>query len=253
MDFALTDEQVAIRDLAGRILTEQLTPERLREIETSDDDWFARDVWAELAKADLLGIALPESVGGGGYGLFELALVLEQAGRTVAPLPLHATLALGALPIAHFGTESQQAELWPGVIAGDLVLTAALSEGGNGYPPEVPETEAVASGDGWFITGTKHLVPAAHLAGRMLVPARTTDGSSTVFLVDPSADGVTAERNVSVNGEPLSTLRFDTVAVSESDVVGPVNGGAEVVAWIADRGVAAWCAVQAGVCEMALR
>ena len=100
MDFALTDEQVAIRDLAAQILTDQLPPERLREIEETDDDWFARDVWAELAKADLLGLCLPEAHGGGGYGDVELALLLEQAGRATAPLPLHATLALGALPVA---------------------------------------------------------------------------------------------------------------------------------------------------------
>ncbi|MCU1356019.1 MAG: Acyl-CoA dehydrogenase [Acidimicrobiales bacterium] len=253
MDFTLSDEQVAIRDLAARILTEQLPPERLREIETSDDEWFARDVWAELAKADLLGICLPEAHGGGGYGFFELALILEQAGKAVAPLPLHATLALGALPIAHFGSADQQAALLPLVASGDLVLTAALSEGGIGYPPEVPATAATRDGDGWKISGTKHLVPAAHLAGRVLVAARTGDTTSTVFLVDPSADGVTAVWNRSANGEPLSTMTFTDVTVAAGDVLGEVDAGAEVVAWTTDRGVAAWCAVQAGVCEAALR
>ena len=69
MDFTLSEEQEAIADLAGRIFTEKLAPERLREIETDPaGDWFAADVWAELAKSDLLGVCLPESVGGGGYG-----------------------------------------------------------------------------------------------------------------------------------------------------------------------------------------
>ena len=128
MDFALTDEQVAIRDLAARILGEQLPPERLRELEQQDDDWFARDVWAELAKADLLGLCLPEAHGGGGYGLFELALILEQVGHAVAPLPLHATLALGALPIAQFGRAEQQADLLPRVAAGELVARLRQQE-----------------------------------------------------------------------------------------------------------------------------
>ena len=65
MDFTLTDEQQAIADLAHRILSEQLPPERLRELEQTDA-WFADDVWAELGQADLLGIALPEADGGGG-------------------------------------------------------------------------------------------------------------------------------------------------------------------------------------------
>jgi len=253
MDFALNDEQIAIRDLAAQILTERLPPERLREIETSDGDWFAADVWEELAKTDLLGLCLPEANGGGGYGLFELALLLEQVGRASAPLPVWSTLALGALAIAQFGTDSQQAEILPKVIDGSLIMTAALSEGGVGLPPATQATEAVASGDGWFITGRKELVPAAHLAGRMLVPARTGEFGCTVFLVDPHADGVTHERNTSVNGEPLTTLTFDTVGVAEADVVGSIGDGDTVVEWIVDRALAGLCALQAGVCEAALR
>jgi alkylation response protein AidB-like acyl-CoA dehydrogenase len=253
MDFALSDEQAAIRDLAAQILTDRLTPERLRELEQGDADWFAADVWAELAKADLLGLCLPEADGGGGYGTFELCLLLEQVGRAVAPLPLFATLALGALPVAAFGTGEQRAALLPGVIAGDTILTAALSEGSVGLPPAVPATVAEPSGDGWSITGTKRLVPAAHLAARVLVPARTGEGATTVFLVDPTAAGVTQERNTSINGEPLTTLSLEGVAVAAADVVGAVDGGAEVVAWILDRALAGLCATQAGVCEAALR
>jgi len=252
MDFALSDEQTSIRDLAARILGEQLTPERLRDIEAGDD-WFAADTWAELAKADLLGLSLPEDQGGGGYGFFELALVLEQVGRTVAPLPVLSTLVLGALPIAEFGTADQQAAWLPGVIDGSVILTAGLSEGHDGLPPVVPATEAVADGDGWKLTGTKHLVPGAVHAARVLVPARTGSGASTVFLVDPTAAGVTAEANRGPNLEPLTTFTFDGVAVGAGDVLGEVDGGQAITAWITDRAIAASCAVQAGVCEAALR
>ncbi len=254
MDFTLTDEQTALRDLAAQILSELSTPERVREVEADPNgEWFDRALWAELAKADLLGLCLPEAHGGGGFGLFELALILEQVGRNVAPVPLYATLALGALPIAEHGTDEQRSTWLPGVAAGDVVLTAALSEGGDGLPPAVPATLAAPTGDGWAITGTKVLVPAAHVAQRVLVSARTGDGTSTVFLVDPSADGVTQERNTSVNLEPLTTLTFDGVAVTSTDVVGDVDGGQAVTDWIADRAIAALCAVQAGVCEAALR
>src|SRR6478735_6578756 len=63
MDFAISEEQTALRDLAGQILSEQLPADRLRDIEAGDD-WFAPDTWGELAKADLLGLALPEAHGG---------------------------------------------------------------------------------------------------------------------------------------------------------------------------------------------
>jgi len=252
MDFVLTDEQVAVRDLASQILTERATPERVREIEAGDD-WFDRELWAELAKADLLGLCLPEADGGGGFGVFELALILEQVGRNVAPVPVWATLALGALPVAEFGSADQRRDLLGGVAAGEIVLTAALSEGGDGLPPTSPATEAVRDGDGWRISGTKVLVPAAHLARRILVPANTGDGHSTVFLVDPRADGVTGQRNVATNLEPLTTLTFENVSVGADDVLGEVGGGDAVTSWITDRAVATLCALQAGVCESALR
>ena len=82
----------------------------MAEIEDTDDRFDAA-LWTELAKANLLGLAIPEEHGGSGLGLTELCLVLEQQGRAVAPVPLWATVVLGALPIAHFGTPEQQAAL----------------------------------------------------------------------------------------------------------------------------------------------
>ena len=252
MDFALTEEQTAVVELTARILSEQLPPERLSEIECSEDA-IATDVWSEMAKADLLGIALPESHGGGGFGFFEAALVCEQIGRHLAPVPYLPTVVLGAMGIARFGSEEMCAEVLPAVVDGSLVLTAGLSEAGSGLPPTVPATTARRQGDRWVLTGTKHLAPAGHVAGRILVPARTGDSTSTVFLVDADAVGLAREINRSVNLEPLTTLTLDGVEASEADVVGSVDGGDEVTAWMTERAVAAQCAVMAGVCEAATR
>ena len=66
-----------------------------------------RELWAELAQADLVGLSLPEAYGGGGYGMVELAIVLEGQGRSVAPVPLWSTIVLGAMPLAEFGSEAR--------------------------------------------------------------------------------------------------------------------------------------------------
>lgn len=253
MDVTLREDQEAIRDLAGRILADRLTPDRLRELD-ADPDWFARDVWPELARADLLGLCLPDAHGGGGYGVFEACLLLEQVGRSVAPVPFLATVLLGAMPLARFGPATELRDrLLRGVVAGDIVLTAAVTEAGEALPPAVPATTATPEGDRWRLDGDKALVPAAHLAHRILVPARTGEGTSTVFLVDPAAGGVTATRQQLTSREPVSDLHLEGVAVGSDDVVGTVGGGAEVTAWITDLAVAGLCAVQAGVCEAALR
>ena len=129
MDFSFTEEQDAVRELARQIFEGQLTQERLKELEGAGEHIDHR-VWSELAKANLLGIALPESVGGSGLGIIELLLILEQVGRTAAPVPVLATLLMGAAPLAEFGTDGQQQRLLPGVVSGERVLTAALVEAG---------------------------------------------------------------------------------------------------------------------------
>jgi alkylation response protein AidB-like acyl-CoA dehydrogenase len=254
MDFELTEEQHAIADLAGQILTDKLPPERLRDIETDDSGrWFADDVWRELAKADLLGVCLPEAVGGGGYGFLEACLLLERVGRAAAPVPLFATLVLGALPIAQFGSAAQQEALLPGVIDGSLILTAALQEDGDYSAPSLPTTTARRDGDRWRLDGEKTFVPAAHLAHRILVPARTGDGAVGVFLVDPATAGVSLDRRTAMSEEPLHTLRLNGVEVGGADLLGEADGGDEIVRWLADRATAALCSIQVGVCDGALR
>ena len=250
MDLSLSEEQQSIVDLAAQILTDKLPPERIREIENEPSGrWFADDVWNELAKADLLGICLPEAVGGGGYGFLEACLLLEQQGRTVAPLPLFATLVLGALPIARFGTNAQQVALLPGVADGTTILTAALYEAGEYVVPDVPATTATRAGDSWRLDGEKILVPAAHLASRILVPARTDTGVG-VFVVDAEGDGVALERNEAISDEPLYAV---TLHGATGEELGEGQNGAEVVEWMTQRAIAAVCAIQTGVCEAALR
>ena len=138
MDFTYDDEQQAISELSHRILSERLPPERLRELEqaaaSGAGSWYAEDVWRELAKADLLGIALPDADGGGGYGLLAACLVAEQIGRTVAPVPYLSAIIGGALPVAAFGTPEQQARLLPGVIGAGAAAAGRASRSARAAP-----------------------------------------------------------------------------------------------------------------------
>src|SRR6202140_3340616 len=126
MDFALSETQEELRGLAARILEDRSGPQHLKELARSDD-WYDLPTWREFAKANLLGIALPESAGGLGLGFVDLCMVLREVGRNVAPLPLIPTLVSAALPIARYGTDAQQAILAK-VVAGEILLTAALVE-----------------------------------------------------------------------------------------------------------------------------
>jgi 3-oxocholest-4-en-26-oyl-CoA dehydrogenase beta subunit len=250
VDFSLTEEQEATRDLAKQILEDRVTHERLKEMEAGDES-FDRETWGELAKAGLLGIALPEDVGGSGLGFVALCLFLEEVGRTVAPVPVLPTVVLGALPIAEFGTDAQKQALLPGVVEGDTVLTAALVEVGT--DPLRPTTTAKQDGDGWVVEGEKTCVPAGLVANRILVPARAgDDGSIVVLIVDPEVDGVSRERQDTTTGIPEARLTLDGVRVVGADVLGDASSGAAIVEWIVERANAALSAIATGVCEQAL-
>ncbi len=119
MDFAFTDEQSAVAEAATGLLSGLVNPDRVLAVESSQDR-IDRELWSSLAEADLLGLAVPEAHGGAGYGLTELCMVLEAQGNVVAPVPLWATLVLGALPISQFGSTAQQSKWLPGVAKGEV-------------------------------------------------------------------------------------------------------------------------------------
>jgi 3-oxocholest-4-en-26-oyl-CoA dehydrogenase beta subunit len=246
VDFALTEEQHAIIDLARQIFSDTCTQERLKEVE-SGSDWFDRDLWAELAKADLLGIVLPEDVGGGGFGYLESCLLLQELGRAVAPIPLYSTL-LAAMTVARFGSELQQQHLLPGVVAGETVMAVALAEPAI-VDPRRPVVVAEHTESGWLLRGAKTTVPAAHLASVVVVSARTVDGDVELFLVEPDADGVVIERQDSFNHEPLFHVGFDDVAVDREALLGSPGSGSTAIEWLAERATVAVCAIAAGVAD----
>src|SRR5262249_40899223 len=249
MDFALTEEQQATRDLARQILTDRETHEHLKEIEAGGEG-FDRDTWAELAKAGLVGIAVAEEAGGRGLGFVALCQLLEEAGRTVAPVPVVPTVVLGALPIAHFGSEEQRQRWLPGVVNGDTVLTAALVE--LGTDPLHPSTTATREGSGFRLDGVKVCVPAGLSADAVLVPAASAEGSMGIFVVDPTASGVTVERQDTTSGIPQARIELDGVGVTDADTLVYATSGSEALEWVIERATAALCAVATGVCEQAL-
>src|SRR3954471_8339383 len=136
MDFSLSDEQLAFRDLARDLLARRATAERLAELEAAEsaEGWLDRELWHDLGAAGLLGAALPEQYGGGGAGFTEVAVLCQQVGAHVAHVPVWASVVCAALPVAQFGTPEQAARDLPAVIAGEGVLTAALVEPGNDDP-----------------------------------------------------------------------------------------------------------------------
>jgi alkylation response protein AidB-like acyl-CoA dehydrogenase len=246
MDFSFTEEQEALRELASRIFSDLATPERLKEVEDTDER-VDRKLWAELASAGLLGIALPESAGGAGLGFVGAGIVAEEAGRSAAAVPVVPSMVLGAEPIARFGDDGQQRRWLGPMVAGDAVLSAALVEVGG--DPAAPVTTATRDGDGWRLDGTKSYVPAGMLAAALVVSACTDDGVG-LFLLDTSAPGVTRRAQEATSRQIEAEIEL-AGAPAEALVVGP--DGADALRWLLERAEAALCLQVAGACQAAVR
>ena len=245
MDFSLTDDQQELAGLAARIFEDRMTLAHLKAVDNSEE-WFDRETWSELAKSNLLGVAVPEVYGGLGFGFLEACLILREVGRFVAPVPFAPTVVRGALTIAEFGSDEQKQRLLPGVVDGSVVLTAALEE--FGAPLDAPATIARGDGDGWTLHGEKASVPAAHIATAIIVTARNeTGGEVALYIVDPSDAHVVLAREETMNHEPWSVLTLDGARAEL------LASGADALGWIVDRATVATCAISAGVTDRALR
>ncbi len=264
MDFTYSEEQEAVRQLAGQIFSERSTHERLKAVEAAagDEGPIDRDLWRELAGAGLLGIHIGEDVGGAGLDFVAACLVMEAAGRAAAYVPVVETMAYGAVPIDRFGTEAQRKTWLSGAANGETILTGALAEmvGEVILPGGLdPATEATAQPDGsWLISGTKACVPAGLVADAILVPAtrRSSDGSivgTGVFIVDAGTPGLSLTPQTTTTGRPEAIAELDGVSVGVDRLLGgeEADGGA-IVTLMTEFATTALCVLEAGACAAAL-
>ena len=251
MDFGFSEEQRDIQNLARQILKDLVSPATLAAYDGYASERFDRGLWGKLAEVGLLGVAMPEEHGGMGFGFMEVALLMEEAGRSIAPAPLAVHMAGGIVPIVRFGSAEQKARLLPGATSGEIVLTAALEEQFALDACE-PATTARAEGDGYRVSGEKFAVPFAHCAHRVLVGAMS-DAGLVVLLLDPRAAGVTLTAMKTSSYEPQSLLVLDNVLVPATDVLAGPQHGAEVMRIVTEHLTVALCAHQLGVTDTLLR
>jgi len=248
MDFSFTEDQQELVGLARKIFSEQVTTDELRQIEAGEDH-IDRRLWELLAQSGLLSASLPEALGGAGGGVVDLCLVLEEAGRRLAPVPLLPTVAMGAWPIAEFGTAEQQERWIPAVSSGHAILTAALSEPRHHARPG--GARALADGSGYRLEGTFTSVPSATVADLVVVLAEL-DGSPTAFLVEAGTPGLTVRRQETSDGAVAGWVELDSVAVPSDALLGQPDRTTEAAPFLLQRASIAMCAFQLGVVEEAL-
>ncbi|HVU60622.1 MAG TPA: acyl-CoA dehydrogenase family protein [Mycobacteriales bacterium] len=240
MDFAFSDDQVALQALAHEILTEQSTHEHLKSLEaaSSNGSVFDPQLWKQLAASGITGIGIPEEFGGAGLGFLDQAVIYDEVGRAVAPVPAVATLAT-AYVLGKAGAPAI-ASVLPGVVSGDTILTTAFGE--------VAEVTATKNGDAWVLSGDKSFVPYAAEAD-VIVMAADAGGETILALLPNGAAGVSVTELHTTNHEPQAHLTLASVEVPASQVIGDAG---ERYADLTRHHTAALSMVAAGVVKAAL-
>ena len=216
VDFALTDEQREIQALAREVADTEIAPHA--------SDWdrehrFPRELFAKLGGLGLMGVCVPEELGGAGADFVSYVLVLEELSRADAGVGVTVAVHTSAatLPIVAFGTDEQQARFVPPLARGEVIGAFALTEPGSGSDAGSLRTTAVPDGDGWRLTGTKQWCTNGSHASTFLLFARTdpaTDGARGVsaFLLDAEHVEVTREEEkLGLHSSSTADLRLDDV------------------------------------------
>jgi butyryl-CoA dehydrogenase len=256
--FDLTPAQAEVRRRARAFAVEQVAPSAAERYARGE---YPVDLVRELGRAGLLGLPFPQEAGGGGGGLLELCLAVEEIGRVDQSLgiTLESAISLGAMPIHRFGTEEQRSRWLPSLISGERVAGFGLTEPGGGTDTAGLATTAVLDGDSWVINGGKAWIGNAGSAITAFVTitavtGRRGDGRPEVtnLLVPAGTPGFhPQERNDLVGWRTIDNrhLEFVDCRVPAGNVVGERGRGLANFLSILDAGRVAIAALAVGLIQ----
>jgi alkylation response protein AidB-like acyl-CoA dehydrogenase len=245
MDFDLSKPQKLLKESARALLARECGPGRVRELmgtETAHDD----GLWEALAEQGWTGLVVPESEGGLGLGLVEMAAVAEEMGRACLPGAFLSTLTAAAL-VERAGDAEQRVRYLGPIASGELKATVALLEESASWEPGAVRLSASRDGGGDFtLAGRKLFVPDAGVADLIVCVAR--DGDALALLpVGRGAEGLSVTPTPSMDAtRKLYELAFDGVRVAASDALGADGDAGGALAGALDVATAVLCAEMVG-------
>ncbi|MBU2288165.1 MAG: acyl-CoA/acyl-ACP dehydrogenase [Gammaproteobacteria bacterium] len=174
MNFALSDEQISIRDSVAKICADFDDAYWLKK---DTEGGFPQDFFDAIAKAGWLGICIPEEFGGSGLGITEAALMtgtIAQSGAGMSGASAVHMNIFGLNPVVVYGTQAQKQRMLPPMARGEDKACFAVTEPNTGLNTTQLKTRAVKKGDRYVVDGQKVWISTAQVASKILLLARTT-------------------------------------------------------------------------------
>jgi alkylation response protein AidB-like acyl-CoA dehydrogenase len=241
MKFSFTDEQQEFRSVLRRFLEDKSPTTEVRRLMETDEGCDP-EVWRQLSQElGLTAIHIPESYGGQGFGVGELAIAVEEMGRALLCAPYFASTVLAATAILKAGSEDQKQLMLPEIASGETVATLALAEESGAWDTSGVAMTATANGDKYTLEGTKSFVLDGCTAGVIVVVARKagSSGDDGVSFFTVAGDAAGLERTQLNSMDPTRKLARLTFSGVDAELLGEEGGAAEPLAETLD--VAAIC------------
>lgn len=221
MDFDFSEDQIMLRNLAREFLTEQCPVSHVRAM-LDDERGYEPSIYRQLIQLGML--PFPEEYGGGGLGMVDQSILLEEMGRIPYPGPFFATVVLAGSVIMHSDDDNAKSRYLPDICNGDLTMTLAFLEDAIGWGPGAINLSMSKEGSFYRLSGVKRFVPFGHTADVILVAARSRgDGADGISIVavpkDSSGLGISPEVMMDLTSR-TATLTFNDVRVPVENLIG---------------------------------
>ena len=235
LDFQLGETADMIRDTTHRFATDRIAPLAAR---IDAEDSFPRELWPEMGALGLHGITVEEEFGGLGLGYLEHVVACEEVSRASASIGLsygaHSNLCVNQ--IRRWGSPEQKAKYLPKLVSGEHVGSLAMSEAGAGSDVVSMKLRADKVDGGYRLNGTKFWITNAPYADTLVVYAKTSPDAGSkgisVFVIEKDFAGFSIGQKIDkmgMRGSPTAELVFDDCFVADSQIMGPLNGGVNVL------------------------
>ncbi|HMK61983.1 MAG TPA: acyl-CoA dehydrogenase family protein [Acidimicrobiales bacterium] len=249
MDLELSAEQEELADSARQFLAAQCPMSLVRQV--VEEGKRADDLWAAMVALDWPSLAVPEEHGGIGLGQVELAVVAEQCGRVLAPVPWLATATQFVPAIVEAGSPAQR-QRFLSAVSGGTVGTLAVAEVGGRYGAADTCALATPTDGGWRLEADKHEVLDPGWAEEVVVSARlpgTSGGDGVGLFVVPQSALTLQPVHALDATRQLATVVLDGVEVEADRALGRPGHMAGIVDRVMERAAVALCAEAVGTSQ----
>ncbi|MGJ4882935.1 MULTISPECIES: acyl-CoA dehydrogenase family protein [unclassified Bradyrhizobium] len=232
MQFALDEDQIAVRDMARTFAAEKIAPHALR---WDEEKHFPVDVMREAASLGMGGIYIRDDVGGSGLSRLDAALIFEALATGCPTVSAFISIHnMASWMIDTFGTEAQRQAYLPKLCAMDLIASYCLTEPGAGSDAAALRTRAAREGDDYVLNGQKQFISGAGATDILVAMVRTGadgPGGISTLVIDANTPGVSFganERKMGWNAQPTRAVIFENARVPVANRLGEEGIGFKI-------------------------